>query len=308
MKHVEAQDPTLAIRIAEGDVIHPKTKKVIAKDNEYVGEAAAKEIAKSFDKGYKVLTRPFLSERIEFISPERDEKFIIADVATQLDENKNIMEKRVAARHFMDMEMFYVNDITHMDVNSSQIFSPNTSLIPFIDHDEAVRAGMATNMQRQAVPLLFNDAPLVGTGLETDIAAMTYAVISADDDGEVIYVDGKRVKVKYKKGIKEYSLINFKRSNQKSIINQRAKVSIGQKVKAGTLLAEGPSIEDGEIALGKNIRIAFMPWEGYNFEDSIILSQRLVKDDTLTSIHIEEYEIEVADTKLGPEETTNDIP
>jgi DNA-directed RNA polymerase subunit beta len=163
---------------------------------------------------------------------------VIADVATLIDENKNIMEKRVAARHFMDMEMFYVNDITHMDVNSSQIFSPNTSLIPFIDHDEAVRAGMATNMQRQAVPLLFNDAPLVGTGLETDIAAMTYAVISADDEGEVIYVDGKRVKVKYKKGIKEYSLITFKRSNQKSIINQRPKVSIGQKVKAGELLAE----------------------------------------------------------------------
>jgi DNA-directed RNA polymerase subunit beta len=140
-----------------------------------------------------------LSEKIEYISPERDEKFIIADVSTQLDEHKNIMQKRVAARHFMDMEMFYVNDITHMDVNSSQIFSPNTSLIPFVDHDEAVRAGMATNMQRQAVPLLNNDAPLVGTGLETDIAARTYAVVTASEDGEVIYVDGKRVKVKYKK-------------------------------------------------------------------------------------------------------------
>lgn len=307
-KSVDAHDPRVAIRIAEGDVLHPKTGKVIAKDNEYIGEAAAKEIQKAFEKGAKITTRPYLSEKIEYISPERDEKFIIADVSTQLDADKNIMQKRVAARHFMDMEMFYVNDITHMDVNSSQIFSPNTSLIPFVDHDEAVRAGMATNMQRQAVPLLHNDAPLVGTGLEHDIAAMTYAVISADDEGEVIFVDGKRVKVKYKKGIKEYSLINFKRSNQKSIINQRAKVSIGQKVKAGELLAEGPSIENGEIALGKNIRVAFMPWEGYNFEDSMILSQKLVKDDSLTSIHIEEYEIEVADTKLGPEETTNDIP
>jgi DNA-directed RNA polymerase subunit beta len=308
LKYVDAHDPKAAIRIAEGDVIHPKTKKVLAKDNEYIGEAAAKEIQKAFDKGTKIVTRPYLSERIEYISPERDEKFIIADVSTQLDEHKNITQKRVAARHFMDMEMFYVNDITHMDVNSSQIFSPNTSLIPFIDHDEAVRAGMATNMQRQAVPLMFNDAPLVGTWLEHDIAAMTYAVISAEDDWEVIYVDGKRVKVKYKKGIKEYSLINFKRSNQKSIINQRAKVSIGQKVKQWDVLAEGPSIENGEIALGKNLRVAFMPWEWYNFEDSIILSQKLVKDDTLTSIHIEEYEIEVADTKLGPEETTNDIP
>ncbi len=140
-----------------------------------------------------------MTEKIEYISPERDEKFIIADVSTELDEHKNMIQKRVAARHFMDMEMFYVNDITHMDVNSSQIFSPNTSLIPFIDHDEAVRAGMATNMQRQAVPLMHNDAPLVGTGLEYDIAAMTYAVINAEEEGEVIYVDGKRVKVKYKK-------------------------------------------------------------------------------------------------------------
>jgi DNA-directed RNA polymerase subunit beta len=307
-KSADAHDPKLGIRIAEWDIVHPKTKKVLAKDNEYIGEAAAKEIAKAFDKGSAIPTRPYLSEKIEYISPERDEKFIIADVSTQLDEHKNITQKRVAARHFMDMEMFYVNDITHMDVNSSQIFSPNTSLIPFIDHDEAVRAGMATNMQRQAVPLLNNDAPLVGTGLEADVAAMTYAVIAADDEGEVIYVDGKRVKVKYKKGIKEYSLINFKRSNQKSIINQRAKVSIGQKVKKGDVLWEGPSIENGEIALGKNLRVAFMPWEWYNFEDSMIISQKLVKDDTLTSIHIEEYEIEVADTKLGPEETTNDIP
>jgi len=305
---IDAHDPTIAHRIAEGDIVHPKTQKVLAKDDNMIGEAAAKEIQKAFAKGTMITIRPYLSEEIEFISPERDEKFTIADVSTDLDEHKNIMQKRVAARHFMNMEMFHVNDITHMDVNSSQIFSPNTSLIPFIDHDEAVRAGMATNMQRQAVPLMNNDAPLVGTGLEHDIAARTYAVISASEEGEVIYVDGKRVKVKHKKGIQEYSLINFKRSNQKSIISQRAKVSIGQKVKKGELLAEGPSIEGGEIALGKNLRVAFMPWEGYNFEDSIILSQKLVKDDTLTSIHIEEYEIEVADTKLGPEETTNDIP
>jgi len=308
LKTADAHDPLLGRRIAEENIMHPKTNKLLAKDNDYIGEAAAKEIQKAFPAGTAIPVRPYLSEKIEYISPECDEKYIIADVSTQLDEDKNIMQKRVAARHFIDMEMFYVNDITHMDVNSSQIFSPNTSLIPFIDHDEAVRAGMATNMQRQAVPLLHNDAPLVGTGLEYDIAAMTYAVIAAEEEGEVIYVDGKRVKVKYKKWLKEHSLINFKRSNQKSIIHQVAKVSIGQKVKKWDILAEWPSIEDGEIALGKNLRIAFMPWEGFNFEDSIILSQKLVKDDSLTSIHIEEHEIEVADTKLGPEETTNDIP
>lgn len=296
-KEVDAHSADLVGRIAEGDVLDKKGK-VLAKDDTYIDAKSADVIKKSLDKGTKVRVRPFLTEEVEYISPEYDEKYIIADVSTPLDEKKNIMEKRLAARHLMDMEMFYVNDITHVDVNSSQIFSPNTSLVPFVDHDEAVRAGMATNMQRQAVPLMRNEAPLVGTGLEADIAAMTYAVIQAEEDGEVIYVDGKRIKVKYKKGIKEYALIIFKRSNQKTVINQRVKVSVGDKVKKGTILAEGPSIEDGEIALGKNLRVAFMPWEGFNYEDSIVISQKLVKDDKLTSIHIEEHEIEVADTKL----------
>ena len=296
-KEVDVHAENITGRYAEGDVTDKKGK-VLVKDDSYIDAKAADLLKKGLEKGAKVRVRPFLTEEIEYISPEYDEKYIVADISTPLDENKNIMDKRVAARHLMDMEMFYVNDITHVDVNSSQIFSPNTSLVPFVDHDEAVRAGMATNMQRQAVPLLRNEAPLVGTGLEADIAAMTYAVIKADADGEVIYVDGKRIKIKYTKGIKEYQLITFKRSNQKTVINQRAKVSVGQKVKKGTILAEGPSIENGEIALGKNLRVAFMPWEGFNYEDSVVISQKLVKDDKLTSIHIEEHEIEVADTKL----------
>ena len=296
-KEVLVHSENMVGRYAEGDITDKKGK-VLVKDDTLIDAKAADLIKKNIEKGGKITVRPFLTEEIEYISPEYDEKYIVADIATTLDENKNMMDKRVAARHLMDMEMFYVNDITHVDVNSSQIFSPNTSLVPFVDHDEAVRAGMATNMQRQAVPLLRNEAPLVGTGLEADIAAMTYAVIRADGEGEVIYVDGKRIKVKYQKGIKEHQLITFKRSNQKTVINQRAKVSVGQKVKKGTLLAEGPSIENGEIALGKNLRVAFMPWEGYNYEDSVVISQKLVKDDKLTSIHIEEHEIEVADTKL----------
>lgn len=296
-KEVDAHDAKIVGRIAEGNVVDKKGK-ILAKDDEYIDAKAAELIKKTLDKGTKIRVRPFLTETVEYISPEYDEKYIVADIATPLDEKKNILSKRVAARHLMDMEMFYVNDITHVDVNSSQIFSPNTSLVPFVDHDEAVRAGMATNMQRQAVPLMRNEAPLVGTGLEADIAAMTYAVIQAEEEGEVIYVDGKRIKVKYKKGIKEYPLIIFKRSNQKTVINQRVKVSVGDKVKKGTILAEGPSIEDGEMALGKNLRVAFMPWEGFNYEDSVVISQKLVKDDKLTSIHIEEHEIEVADTKL----------
>jgi DNA-directed RNA polymerase subunit beta len=246
---------------------------------------------------------------IDYISPEQDEKVIIADVTIPIDEYGNILQKRVPGRHYMDMEIFHVNDITHVDVNPSQIFSANTSLIPFVDHDDAVRAAMGTNMQRQAVPLIKPEAPLVWTGLEWDVAEMTYAVIKAEDEWEVIYVDWKRVKVRYKNlWTKEYELITFRRSNQKTVIHQKPKVSLWQKVKKWDILAEWPSVVDGEISLWKNLRVAFMPWEWYNYEDAIVISERLVKDDELTSLHIEEYEVEVADTKLWPEETTNDIP
>ncbi len=308
IKELEPKADLLENRIADADI--KDGKKIIVKDGEYIDAKIAKAIEKAHKKTWTIIkVRPYVSEEVEYISPEYDEKYIIADISTPIDEYGNITEKRVPGRHFMTMEMFYVNDVTHVDVNPSQIFSPNTSIIPFVDHDDAVRASMGTNMQRQAVPLLKPEPPLVGTGLEGDIAAMTYAVIKADGPGEVIYVDGKRVKVKYTKwGVREYDVINFKRSNQKTIIHQYPKVTLGQKVKKGDVLIEGPSVVDGEISLGKNLRIAFMSWEGYNYEDAVVVSQRLVKDDELTSININEYEIEVADTKLGPEETTNDIP
>lgn len=155
-----------------------------------------------------------------------DEKVVIADATTALDQYNNILNSRVSARHFGDMRTFHVNDITHMDVNLSQIFSPNTSLIPFVDHNDAVRASVATNQQRQALPLLKNDAPLVGTGLESDIMKMSHAVIKAEGDGEVVYVDGGSVKVKYKEGTKEYKLTTFMRSNSKSCLNQLPTVSL----------------------------------------------------------------------------------
>ena len=298
----------LVHKIVEEDITI--NKKVLVKDGEYIDEKTAKAIEKAFTKkeeGFHV--RPFLNGEVEYISPEYDEKYVIADISTPVDEYNNILIKRVPGRHFMNMEIFHVNDITHVDVNPSQIFSPNTSIIPFVDHDDAVRASMGTNMQRQAVPLLKPEPPLIGTGLEGDIAEMTYAVIKAEGDGEVLYVDARTIKVKYKKGnMGVYEAVTFKRSNQKTIIHQVPKVSFGQKVKAGDILFEWPSVCDGEVSLGKNLRVAFMPWEGFNYEDAVVISQRLVKEDELTSIHIDEYEIEVADTKLGPEETTNDIP
>ncbi len=304
---VEAKVEVLENRILDEDI--KDGKKTIVKADTLLDAKLAKAIVKASAKWALIKVRPYVSDEVEYISPEYDEKYIIADISTPIDEHGNLTEKRVPGRHFMTMEMFYVNDLTHVDVNPSQIFSPNTSIIPFVDHDDAVRASMGTNMQRQAVPLIKPEAPLVGTGLEWDIADMTYAIIKAEGAWEVIYVDGKRIKVKYKKdGIKEYDLVTFKRSNQKTVIHQRPKVSLGQKIKKGDVLLEGPSVVDGEIALGKNLRVAFMSWEWYNYEDAVVISQRLVKDDELTSININEYEIEVADTKLGPEETTNDIP
>ncbi|RAL56808.1 DNA-directed RNA polymerase subunit beta [SR1 bacterium human oral taxon HOT-345] len=313
-REVEPKAESLVGRIAHRDIYEldakgNPSKKVIIKENEVIDEKIAATLEKAYGKLKKpIAVKPFFTGEIEYISPEMDEKCVIADATTPLDEHNNILSTRVAARHFSEMETFHVNDITHMDVNLSQIFSPNTSLIPFVDHNDAVRASVATNQQRQALPLLKNDAPLVGTGLERDIVRMTHAVIKAEADGEVIYVDGGSVKVKYKDGTKEYHLTTFVRSNHKTCITQVPCVDLGQKVKKGDLLAEGPCSVNGEMAVGKSLRVAFMPWKGYNYEDAIVISQRLIKDDELTSIMINEYEIEVAETKLGPEETTNDIP
>ncbi|MBS8121791.1 DNA-directed RNA polymerase subunit beta [Candidatus Vampirococcus lugosii] len=307
-KKVKCVYSELINRIVDEDVVSSDGN-ILVYDGEMISDDNAKVLQNYFGEDAEINVRPFLTDEIEYISPEYDEKYIIADVTILLDEYKNIKTKRLPARHFTNMEMFHVNDITHIDVNPSQVLSANTSLIPFVEYDDAVRAAMGTNMQRQTLPLIKPEAPLVGTGLEGDIADMTYAVIKAEEDGEVIYVDGNRVKVNYNNiGLKEYKLITFKKSNQKSIIHQYPRVSLGQSVAKGDILAEGPSIVNGDISLGKNLRVAFMSWEGYNYEDAIVISQRLVKDDELTSIHIEEYEVEVAETKLGLEETTNDIP
>lgn len=313
-REVEPKADALIGRIAHRDIFdldakgNPTTK-VLVKEDTHIDEKAAKAIEKTYGKLQKpVKVKPYFTGEVEYISPEMDEKYVIADATTALDEYNNILNTRIAARKYGEMSTFHVNEITHMDVNLSQIFSPNTGLIPFVDHNDAVRASVASNQQRQALPLLKNDAPLVGTGIEGDIMKMAHATIKAEGDGEVIAVDGAHVKVKYKEGIKDYKLVVFEKSNSKAAINQVPCVDLGQKVQKGTILAEGPCSVNGEMALGKSLRVAFMPWKGYNYEDAIVVSQRLVKDDELTSVIISDYEIEVVETKLGPEETTNDIP
>ncbi len=306
VKEVEPKAELLVNRIADEDIFDKKWN-IIVKDGDYIDEKAAKKIEKEYTTPIKI--RPYVSDEIEYISPEKDEKYYIADITVPLDEYKNILAKRVSGRHYYDMEMYHVNDITHVDVDPSCIFSANTSSISFVDHNDPVRALMGTNMQRQAVPLIRPEAPLCGTWVEGEIAERTYAVQKAEDDWEVIYVDAKRVKVKYKKlGVKEYDLITFKKSNQKTLIHQVPKVSLGQKVKKWDILFEGPSVVDGELSIWKNLRVAFMPYEWYNFEDAIIINQRLVKDDSLSVVHIVEFEVEVSETKLWPEEITADIP
>ena len=267
LREVEPKVASLVNRIAHRDIFEldakgNPTKKVIVKEDHYIDEATAKTIEKIYGKlGKSIHVKPHFTDIVEYISPELDEKYIIADATTPLDEFNNMVEPRIAARHFNEMGMFHIGDITHIDVNPSQIFSPNTSVIPYVNHNDAVRAAVATNQQRQALPLIKQEAPLVGTGLETDIIQMTHAVIKAEADGEVIYVDGKRIKVKYKAGVKEYILQVFVRSNQKTCINQVPRVKLGQKVSEGELLAEGPCSVHGELALGKNLRVAFMPWK-----------------------------------------------
>ncbi len=196
-----------------------------------------------------------------------------------------------------------------MDVSPKQIVSVATALIPFLEHDDANRALMGANMQRQAVPLLRPETPIVGTGMEYRAAKDSGSLIVADEAGTVMSVDAKGILIKDDQGIEKlYELLKFVRSNAGTCINQRPIVSLGDRVVAGQVLADGPSSDEGELALGQNVLVAFMPWEGYNYEDAILISERMVKEDRFTSIHIEEYECEARDTKLGPEEITRDIP
>ena len=199
-------------------------------------------------------------------------------------------------------------DVELVDVSPEQIWSVATAMIPFLEHDDANRALMGSNMQRQAVPLLVADAPLVGTGMERRAARDTGDVVLSEIDGTVTYVDAEQIVIEGKDGRREHNLNKFQRSNQGTLIHQQPRVSTGDAIKAGAMLADGASTDKCEMALGKNLLVAFMSWEGYNFEDAIILSKRLVKDDELTSIHIEEYEIDARTTKLGDEEITRDIP
>ena len=229
--------------------------------------------------------------------------------AASLDDLRKMLEAESFFGATTDIGYVPPSEVDYMDVSPKQIVSVGTALIPFLEHDDANRALMGANMQKQAVPLLRSEAPYIGTGIEDRAARDAGDLLQALDEGEVTEVTGDSITVMYKTlGRKVYRLAKFRRSNQDTCINQRPRVAEGDRVRKGTILADGPSTDEGELALGKNLLVALMPWEGYNFEDAIILSERLVKDDVLTSIHIHEHEVDARDTKLGPEEISRDIP
>ncbi len=260
---------------------------------------------------YRKVVNGKVTKTIEYLSAIDGEKYIIAEATSPMDKQGNLLGETVSARVGGDFRMVSPQEVQYMDVSPKQIVGVSASLIPFLENDDANRALMGSNMQRQAVPLLKPEAPIVGTGMEDVAARDSGALVQAKRAGVVESVDASRIVVRVSdegRNVDIYNLIKFHRSNQATCINQRPIVRIGDFVEHDSILAEGPSTELGELALGKNVLVAFMPWGGYNFEDAILVSERLVKDDVFTSVHIEEFELESRETKLGPEEITRDIP
>ncbi|NCD00760.1 DNA-directed RNA polymerase subunit beta [bacterium] len=254
-------------------------------------------------------TGAVVTDEIIYLDAFEEEKYVTADSTIPTDKNGKILVKDYEIRKFGQPAKGEVKDIDLVGVAANQIISIATSMIPFTEHNDGQRSLMGTNMQRQAVPLVKSESPIVGTGVEARAARDSGHVVLADDNGEISKVDSSKIELKTSKGkIYKYDLNKFLRSNSSTCINQHPTVSVGDKVKKGDVLSDGPAIADGELSLGKNVLVAFMTWEGYNYEDAIIISERLVKKDVYSSIHIENYTIDVRDTKLGPEVVTNDIP
>jgi DNA-directed RNA polymerase subunit beta len=268
---------------------------------------------------YRKVGNGRVSDDIDFLTALKEEKFVIAQANAEIDRTGRFVQERVSARKSGEFRMVSPEELHYMDVSPKQLVSVAASLIPFLENDDANRALMGSNMQRQAVPLLQPEAPLVGTGMEHVVARDSGAVIVAKRSGVVEYVAADRVVVRAEGRSKKadpvqdlpldiFNLTKYRRSNQNTCLNQKPIVRKGQRVQQGDIIADGPGTDQGELALGRNVLVAFMPWGGYNFEDAILVSERLVKDDRFTSIHIEEFEIQARDTKLGKEEVTRDIP
>src|SRR5207248_2871420 len=272
---------------------------------------------------YRKVHNGRVTDEIDYLTGDKEENYLVAQANAPIDGRGHFTGEKVSVRYRGDFLEVEPSKVHYMDVSPKQLVSVAAGLIPFLEHDDANRALMGSNMQRQGVPLIVSEAPLVGTGLEAKVARDSHAVLLAIESGKVASVtadqiivtkDGhvpehrKRIKTDPEEGIYVYELRKFMRSNAGTCVNQKPMVKKGQHVKRGQIIADGPNTQYGELALGRNVLVAFMPWNGYNFEDAIMISEKVVKEDIYTSIHIDEFEIGARDTKLGPEEITRDIP
>src|SRR5829696_4569788 len=290
-----------------GQDLTTKGGDVVLKAGQPFSAAAIAELKKQ--KAHAFPIRPIVTDEIHYMPADEEEEHVVAQANAPLDDDGHFTAERIPSRYRDTFPEARAGQIEYMDVSPKQVVSVATALIPFLEHDDANRALMGSNMQRQAVPLLEPEAPIVGTGMEERAARDSGQVVVAKRDGAVISVTAERIQVEADSGeLDEYRLHKFVRSNQGTCINQRPIVDLGQRVSAGEAIADSSSTSNGELALGRNVLVAFMSWEGGNYEDAIVISDRLVRDDLFTSIHIEKHEIESRDTKLGPEEITRDIP
>ncbi len=306
-KALRPDDPRLIDRMLRENIVDPKTGEVILQEGVRITEEIAKNIREINPS--EVLIVPFVTTEMEYLSADVEDKFVIAQANTPLNEHSEFIRKRVSSRHYSSFIFSANTNLDYMDVAPHQIVGISAALIPFLEHDDANRALMGSNMQAQAVPLLTPDVPQVSTGMEYHAAMDSGQVIIADEDGEVTSVTGSKIAVRNNEGKERvYSLRKYQRSNQSTCIDQRPAVVKGQRVKRGDVIGDSSSTSNGQLALGQNVLVGFLSWEGGNFEDAILISERLVQDDRFTSVHIEKYEVESRDTRLGPEEITRDIP
>ncbi|HAF48877.1 MAG TPA: DNA-directed RNA polymerase subunit beta [Anaerolineaceae bacterium] len=305
LKSLKPSDELVGRELRE-DIKDPETDEVIAEKGERITEALAKKLSKL--ERDRILVTPFVTDDYQYLSADREDKFVIAQANAPLNEHNEFM-RRVSCRYHSGFKISNPEEIDYMDVAPQQIVGVSAALIPFLEHDDANRALMGSNMMAQAVPLVRPEIPIVSTGMEAYSAIDSGQLVVAEEDGEVVSVTGRVIKVRESNGnIRIYTLQKYRRSNQSTCIDQRPAVIKGQRIKKGQIIGDSSSSVDGNLALGQNVLIAFVSWEGGNFEDAILISEKLVQEDRYTSVHIEKHEVEARDTKLGPEEITRDIP
>ena len=309
--HTIPLNPDALVGRLMGETLREGRNTIVKDGEEVTTKGLATKIVSALKKEGKksIPVRTYVTNKITFIDADQERHLTVAQASSVLNEGGEFLSSRVSARHAGEPLLAHVRDLTHIDISPRQILSLSTSLIPFLEHDDNTRASMGTNMLRQSVPLVAPHAPLVGTGMEGTAARASGHALIAEESGQVTYADGQQIVIVYSSGKKmTHTLTTFVRSNQATCFHTRPRVRSGQKVQRGDVLADGVAVEGGELALGQNLLVAYMPWQGYNFEDAVILSDRIVEEGAYDSIHIESYVTDMRDTKLGAEIVTRDIP